>query len=122
MNGKNKKASPWKSLQFGLAILAGLFIYAYGFEITDVDLEDLRSETRQVSMSRVLRALARPEIFEYDQQEQVINAPVYVTCPASGSPTIPEPDKSGAYLLITPTCAEPGEIVQVEGFNFAPNT
>lgn len=122
MNDKNKKASPWKSLQVGLAILAGLFIYAYGFEITNVDLEDLRSERRQESMSRVLRALARPEIFEYDQQEQVINAPVYVTCPASGVPTVSEPDKSTAYLTITPACAEPGEIVQVEGFNFAPNT
>lgn len=122
MNDKNKKASPWKSLQLGLAVLIVLFIYAYGFEITNVDLEDLRSERRQESMSRVLRALARPEIFEYDQQEQVINAPVYVTCPASGIPTVPEPDKSGAYLLITPVCADPGEIVQVEGFNFAPNT
>jgi phosphonate ABC transporter permease subunit PhnE len=121
MNDKNKKASPWKSLQFGLAILAGLFVYAYGFEITNVDLEDLRSEDRQQRMARVLRALARPEFFEYDQQEQVINAPVYVTCPASGVPTVPEPDKSTAYLTITPACAEPGEIVQVEGFNFTPN-
>src|SRR5687768_5508822 len=122
MNDKNKKASPWKSLQLGVAILAGLFVYAYGFEITNVDLEDLRSERRQESMARVLRALARPEIFAYDQEEQVVNAPVYVTCPSDGVPTIPEPDKSTAYHTITPICAEPGEIVQVEGFNFAPNT
>lgn len=122
MNDKNKKASPWKSLQLGLAILAGLFIYAYGFQITKVDLEDLRSERRQESMARVLRALARPLIFEYEQQEQVINAPVYVTCPTSGTPSLPEPDKNKAYLAITPSCAEPGETVQVEGFNFAPNT
>lgn len=122
MTEKNKKASPWKSIQFGLAILAGLFIYAYGFEITKVDLEDLRSERRQVSLTRVMRALARPEIFEYDQKEEIINSPIYVTCPAGGAPTVPVPDKSSAYLVITPTCAEPGETVQVEGFNFAPNT
>ena len=36
---KNKKASPWKSAQLGLAILAGLLIYAYGFQITKVDLD-----------------------------------------------------------------------------------
>jgi phosphonate ABC transporter permease subunit PhnE len=122
MNDKNKKPSVWRSLQLGLAILAVLFIYAYGFQITKVDLEDLRSERRQESMARVLRALARPEIFAYEQQEEVINAPVYVTCPASGTPSVQEPDKSKPYLVITPVCAEPGEIVQVEGFNFAPNT
>lgn len=122
MNDKNKKASPWKSVQFGLAILAGLFIYAYGFQITKVDLEDLRSERRQESLVRVMRALAKPDIFSYDQKEEIINTPVYVTCPASGIPETAEPDKSGPYLVLTPACANPGETIQVEGFNFAPNT
>lgn len=118
----NKKASPWKSLKFGLAILAGLVIYAYGFQITKVDLEDLRSERRQESLVRVMRALAKPDIVAYDQKEEVINSPVYVTCPTGGAPAFAEPDKTGPYLVITPTCANPGEIVKVEGFNFAPNT
>src|SRR5215213_1070419 len=117
-----KKASPWKSLQLGLAVLAGLFVFAYGFQITKVDLEDLRSERRQESLVRVMRALAKPDIFAYEQQEEVLNAPVYVTCPAGGVPVAEEPDKSGAYIVVTPTCANPGEKVRVEGFNFAPNT
>lgn len=121
-NNNEKKASPWKSIQLGLAILFGFVVYAYGFQITKVDLEDLRSERRQESLVRVMRALARPEIFEYEQQEEVINAPVYVTCPATGAPTLPEPNTDGPYLVITPACAEPGETVQVEGFQFAPNT
>ena len=120
-NNKNKKASPWKSLQVGLAVLFGLVVYAYGFQITKVDLEDLRSEKRQESLTRVMRALAQPEIFEYEQQEEIVNSPVYVTCPESGAPTLSEPDKSAPYLVITPSCAEPGETVHVEGFNFAPN-
>jgi len=118
----NKKASPWKSLQLGLAILAGLLVYAYGFQITKVDLEDLRSERRQESLTRVMRALAKPEIFEYDQTEEVINSPVYVTCPEGGAPQVEQPDKTGPYLLISPICANPGETVHVDGFNFAPNT
>ena len=117
-----KKASPWKSVQLGLAILAGLIIYAYGFQITKVDLEDLRSERRQESLVRVMRALAKPDILAYDQEEEVINSPVHVTCPASGAPVFEEPDKTGPYLVVTPTCANPGETVKVEGFNFAPNT
>ena len=121
-NNKDKKASPWKSLQLGLAILFGLVVYAYGFQITKVDLEDLRSERRQESLVRVMRALARPDIFEYEQQAEVINAPVYVTCPASGVPALPETNVGGPYIVVSPACANPGETVQVEGFNFAPNT
>jgi len=116
-----QKTSPWKSIQLGLAVLFGIVVYAYGFQITKVDLEDLRSERRQESLTRVMRALAKPEIFAYEQVEQIVNSPVYVTCPASGEPTLPEPDKSGPYLIITPACANEGESVQVEGFNFAPN-
>src|SRR4030095_15130812 len=117
-----KKASSWKSVQFGLAILFGLIVYAYGFQVTKVGLEDLRSEDRQERMVRVIRALARPDIFEYEQETEIVNAPVYVTCPTGGDPTVPEPDKSGPYVIVTPVCAEPGEVVHVEGFNFAPNT
>lgn len=119
-NNKGGKSSPWKSLQVGLAVLAGLIVYAYGFQVTRVDLEDLRSERRQESLVRVMRALARPELFSYDQAVETINAPVYVTCPAGGE--LPEPDISGPYLVIEPACAEPGETVQIQGFNFAPNT
>lgn len=117
-----KKNSPWKSLQLGLAVLAGLLVYAYGFQITQVDLEDLRSERRQESLIRVMRALARPEIFEYEQEVQLINAPVHVPCPTGGAEPASESGGTGPYIVVTPACASPGEAVQVEGFNFAPNT
>jgi len=121
-NKDNKKASPWKSAQIGLVILFGLIVYAYGFQITKVDLEDLRSERRQQSLVRVLRALAKPDIVEYDQTEEIINFPIYVTCPTGGAPSVPEHPDTGPYLIISPTCANPGESVHVEGFNFAANT
>jgi phosphonate ABC transporter permease subunit PhnE len=117
-----QKAALWKSIRLGLAILLGLFIFAYGFQVTRVDLEDLRSERRQESLVRVVRALARPDIFEYEQEVEVVNAPVYVTCPTSGSPVVAEPDTSGPYLVVTPPCANPGETVRVEGYSFAPDT
>jgi len=69
----------------------------------------------------VIRALAQPEILEYEQTEELVNAPIYVPC-AADAPTLPEPDKTAPYLSITPACANEGEIVQVEGFNFAPDT
>ncbi|MBI5951973.1 MAG: ABC transporter permease subunit [Chloroflexi bacterium] len=116
----NKKASPWKSLQTGLVVLVALAIYAYGFEITKIDLAELRSEQRRESLTRVTRALAQPDIFEFEKEVQAFTAPVYVTCPA-GSVSLPAPDTSGPYAVVTPECAEPGEMVTVEGFNFFPN-
>jgi phosphonate ABC transporter permease subunit PhnE len=119
---KNQKASPWRSLRTGLLVLLVLIVFAYGFEITDIDLEQLRSVQRQQSLQRVTRALARPDIFEFEQEEQIAMAPVYVPCPADGSiPEVPAPDTSGPYLTVTPACAEPEQTVTVEGFNFFPN-
>jgi phosphonate ABC transporter permease subunit PhnE len=118
---KNKKASPWKSIRTGLLVLLALIVFAYGFEITDIDLEQLRSEQRQQSLQRVTRALARPDIFEFDQEEQRAMSDVYVTCPAGDAPELSAPDTSGPYITVTPACAEPGETVTIEGFNFFPN-
>ena len=117
---KNKKSSPWKSLQVGLAFLAVMIVYAYGFEITKIDLEELRSEQRQTSLKRVTRALAQPDILEYEKEEQKYTAEVYVPCPA-GEVLLSKPDVSAPYVIITPGCAAPGEAVKVEGFNFFPN-
>src|SRR5690349_1075818 len=107
-----KKSSPWRSLQIGLIVILVLIIYAYGFETTKVNLEELRSETRQESLVRVTRALARPDILAYDQETEVVNAPIHVTCPEGGVPT-EETDTSRPYLVISPACAEPGETVVV---------
>jgi hypothetical protein len=118
----HKKASLWKSIKIGLITLLVLVIYAYGFQITKVNLEELRSEQRQTSLQRVTRALANPDIFEYNQTEQIINFPIYVPCHTDGTlPAAPEHAGSDPFLIITPGCAAPGETIQVEGFDFAPN-
>jgi phosphonate ABC transporter permease subunit PhnE len=117
---KNKKPSLWNSLRVGLIALAIFIVYAYGFEITKINLQELQSSQRQESLIRVTRALARPDIITYEQTIQVINAPVYVPCPEEEF-SFPEPDRSEPYIIVTPLCAAPGESVTVEGFNFAPN-
>ncbi|MFZ5808182.1 MAG: ABC transporter permease subunit [Chloroflexota bacterium] len=118
MNDK-ATASIWKSLRLGLFILVGLVIYAYGFQVTKVDLAEFRKESRQESRIRVTRALARPDILEYEQEEVTVFAPVYVPCPSQLAPA-PAPDNSAPYIVLTPNCGKPNETVQVEGFNFQP--
>ncbi len=109
----------FRSLQLGLAILAGLFIYAYGFQVTQVNLSQIQEPTRQVQLTRVLRALARPDILQFEQREVQVEAPIYVPCP-SGEPGLPPPDTSRPYLKLTPSCADPRTDLHVDGFHMVP--
>ncbi len=121
---KTKKTSSiWKSVRVGFFALLGMLVFAYSFQVTKVDLENFRSERREESRVRVLRALAQPNIFQYDQVVEAVNESVYVTCPEDLNILEKTPHSGSApYLVITPACANPGEIVRVEGFNFAPDT
>lgn len=119
---KKTKASPWRSIKVGLIALLVMVIFAYGFQITQVDFEELQSEQRQSSLVRVIRALARPEFFEYDRIEEVVNTRVYVPCPQDETLLQPiEIEDGEPYMVLTPACGEPGDVIQVEGFNFEPD-
>jgi phosphonate ABC transporter permease subunit PhnE len=109
------------SIRLGLAVLAGLVIYAYGFQVTQVSLKEINEPRRQESFTRILRALAHPEIFEYEQEEFIVETPIYLPCP-EGGPDLPEPDREAPYMIVAPPCAEAEATVSVEGFNFEPNT
>lgn len=111
-----------RSLLIGFAIIASLVIFAYGFAVTQVNLTELGQPKRQESLARILRALARPDLIEFEQQEFQVEAPIFVPCPASGAPTPAQPKAGVPTIVITPVCADPGAQVTVEGFDFAPNT
>jgi len=118
---ENKKKSPLRSFLTGLAVLLALVIYAYGFQVTKVSLEETSDPIRQERFVRILRALAKPDILAYDKEEFVVEAPVQIPCPAAGAATY-TPNTEAPYILVTPPCAEPKADVTIEGFNFEPNT
>ena len=123
MDGKKqdkKKASIWKSLRLGIGLFVGLLIFAYGFQVTQVSFEEIHSPKRQESLTRVVRALAQPDILKYEQVETSVSVPLHVPCPAGGY-TPPAADTSGSYLVVTPACADQRTEVTVEGYNFPPN-
>lgn len=119
-----KKNSPLiRSITLGLGIFVVLIVYAYGFEVTQVSLDRPREPRRQEQFVRILRALAQPDIFEYERVEVQVEAPVLVQAPCPAEELeAPLPDTSGPYMVITPYCAGPNTEVQVEGFNFAPSS
>lgn len=107
-----------KSLTMGIGILLALVIYAYGFQVTQINLDEAQDEHRQQQLFRIIRALFQPDIYEYEKEEFIVNAPIYVPCQSA---TPPAPDPSAPYMILTPACAEPGAEIMVEGFNFEPN-
>jgi ABC-type phosphate/phosphonate transport system permease subunit len=104
-----------------LGILLVLVVYAYGFQVTKINFAETSSERRLTQLTRILRALAHPDIFEYEQEEVVVDVPIYLPCPDS-VPDIPEPDTSGPYLMTDVVCASSSEFVILEGFNFEPGS
>jgi phosphonate ABC transporter permease subunit PhnE len=117
-----KKKSPLRSLALALAVLAGLVIYAYGFQVTQVSLEETSDPLRQERFIRILRALAKPDIVAYEKEEFVVEAPIQVPCGDADGALEYSPDTSKPYIVVTPACADPRAEVTIEGFNFEPNT
>lgn len=115
-----KKRSFLRSFIFWVFVIIVIFIIAYGFQVTEVNFEETQSQQRTTQLTRIIRALAHPEIFEYDKEEFFIEAPVYLPCPEIEIPAY-EPDTSGPYILLDPYCEDAGEFILVKGFNFLPD-
>ncbi len=124
--GDGRNRGPRRRLLIILAIIAAVVTYALAFDYTEVDLTAASSPTRQDSLTRIMRALARPELVTYDTTELVRELEAAVPCgPATADPS------SGAFS-VTPTCAAPGEPMVVSGggldpgeivsVNWVPNT
>jgi phosphonate ABC transporter permease subunit PhnE len=116
-----KQRSLLKSIGLGLGILVVLIVYAYGFKVTKVNFAETSSEVRLTQLTRILRALAHPEIIEFEQEETIVEAPIYLPCPEGGV-ELHEPDASGPYLMTDVACAESKENVIVEGYQLPPGS
>ena len=122
---KPSTRSPWRrlarSVGLGAALILAVVIYAYGFEVTQVDLAETRSENRQTQLVRILRAIAQPEIIEFPKSELSVDAPFFMPCPSTPW-ELHEPNPRQPYILVAPSCIEPGGRVEVRGFNFEPGS
>lgn len=116
-----KKNTLLRSLSVGLVTLLVLITFAYGFSVTSINFEETRSERRVASLTRILRALAHPKIFDYEFDAVDVEIPFYLGCPEEGV-TAPPADRSGAFIITNVACAEPRETIIVEGYNFQENS
>jgi phosphonate ABC transporter permease subunit PhnE len=124
MIGNNPPSSrtALRRLVIVVAVLVGVLIYAYGWQVTDIDIEETQNPTRQASVQRALRELFAPDLFDQETESVFAEANFQMDC-ESGTPPAETPVlEDTPYIVITPTCGVRGDIVTVEGFNFEPHT
>lgn len=115
---RRRSGQAWRSLTVFLAVVAIVVVYAYGFQVTKVDLEKPREEKRQSQLTNIIRGLVRPRLVEYEEERLEIDAPVMMPCDSRVS--LPPVDTSGRYIELTPNCVKLGGEVTVNGYNYEP--
>jgi len=116
-----QKQSPrpiWRAVTTFLVVVVLIVVYAYGFQVTKVDLEKPKEERRQTQLTNIIRGLARPRLLEYEEERLGIEAPVIMPC--NDQVSLPPVDKSGRYIQVTPNCVDLGAEVTIKGYNFEP--
>lgn len=118
---KKKKSSLLSSITLGVGVIVAIIVYAYGFTVTNINFEETRSERRLESLTRILRALAHPHLFDYNYETVDVTVPFYLGCPDE-EVALADVDRSGAFVILSAGCSEPGETITVEGYNFQENS
>ncbi len=114
--------SALRTLLLVLAVAVGVVIYAYGWNTTEISLDEVQDQTRQASVSRAMRELLSPNIFTRDRAEKTITLSYRVGCPEGELPDAQVDAADGdAYVVFDPPCADPDDIITAEGYNFPEN-
>jgi hypothetical protein len=114
-----KRRSLRRSLWILIAILAGFVIYAYGFQVVDVNLSRIGDPVRQQRFTNVIRALGSPDLLTYETVATDVDVEFAMPCPSGGF--TPAASDDGAGISVSPNCAEPRATVTVSGEGFRPN-
>ena len=98
-------------------ILIGFFIYAYGWTVTEIDLERPQEAQRQENVTIALRELLSPRILQQEREVIILSAPFLMECDSGEAPEAPTPTGNEAVVVLDPTCADSGDEITVQVFN-----
>jgi phosphonate ABC transporter permease subunit PhnE len=119
---KETRTPLFRAIRTALVVIVLVFVYAYATDVTQINLDEPFEPQRQATTVRVLRLLARPDFFEYQQEERSKNVGLRVPC--VGEATDFE-FSTGADrpVVLSPGCVEnTQDIVVVTGEGFRPRT
>lgn len=118
----NDQQNPiFRTLGYVVLVIVAILIYAYGWNVTQINLDEPQEERRQQQVVRALRGLLRPDLVERD--EDSMDALTYLMVPCGGAEAPPAPAADGPQsVTVTPACGVKGDHVTVEGYDFRPGT
>jgi phosphonate ABC transporter permease subunit PhnE len=110
----------FRTILYVILAVVAVVIYAYGWNVTEINLEEPQEERRQQQVTRALRGLLRPDLVELDEADMDAFTNIMVPC----GPEAPEsPAADGPQTVtVSPICGAKGDQVTVEGFDFRPGT
>lgn len=119
MQDKNTKPGQ-RFIRTMLLTIVIVVVFAYGFQVTQINLEEPKKERRQEQLLNVLRSLARPDLTEYETERLEIEAAILIPCPATlfQVPDLSNPD--GPVIQLSARCAAPASEITIKGSGFAP--
>lgn len=119
MQDKNTKPGQ-RFIRTLLLTIVIVVVFAYGFQVTQINLEEPKKERRQEQLLNVLRSLARPDLTEYETERLEIEAAILIPCPTTlfQVPDLSKPD--GPTIQLSARCAAPASEITIKGSGFAP--
>lgn len=117
---KQKRRRPLRrTLWIVIGLLGGFVVYAYGFQVVDVNLNKIGEPSRQQQFTRVIRALGSPDLLTYETIATDVEVDFAMPCPTGGF--TPATTEGGATISASPSCADPRAVVSVTGDGFGSN-
>jgi len=103
-----------------LFIIAGVLLYAYAFQVTDVNLEEPLRPQRQRNLISLLREMAQPDFFDFDEETRITTLSIRMPCPEV--PRASQITIEGRFVLFSPNCASTTQdVLTIRGEGFQPN-
>ena len=94
-----QRGKGWKTAVY---ILLALFLYAYGVQVTNVNLEEPLEPRRQQNLVGLIRQLARPDLFSYANETRSMDISLRMPCP--DEPKGSQLGSEGRTIVLAPNC------------------
>ncbi len=104
-----------------LLVIATSLLFAYAVDVTKINLDEPQDPRRQEVTIRVVRALARPDLFEFNEDSRITNISVRMPCP--DVPKASQTTVEDRVATLNPNCVDTTQdVVTLDGVGFRPRT
>lgn len=115
---KNGRSPQW--WKTAVIILAIFLLYAYGLQVTKVNLEEPLEPKRQENLTSLIRSFAQPDLFSHETETRKTAVSLRMPCP--DEPKGSQVSIEERQLLVVPNCASTTQdAIRISGDGFLPN-